>query len=77
MKTLALLVVLMSGCVDQDSKPTPATGTVDDACGPRPDRPGWSAAFENGQAHMSTADYNNMLTWSDDMDAWADCAWLL
>jgi hypothetical protein len=78
MKTLALVatMLLSVACTNEDQ---PDPGEVDvgktvlEFCGAAPLAPGWSVAFKDGVATMSTADFNAISTWRDEVAAWRDC----
>jgi len=75
MRTIVLLI--LCACVTvEESEPRP--GTVLRECGPRPNRPGVSVAFQDidGQpsAIMSRDTYLVLDTWVREMVDWGECA---
>lgn len=70
MRPIIIAACLFLACAEEQTDEPPH-------CGPRPPRPGYAAAFEdvNGMPRvlLTREDWSALLTWHDDVIAWADC----
>lgn len=66
-----LFALLAAACGDNVAGDVGAT--VTEMCGPAPLAPGWSVGVTANAVTMSSSDYNAILRWRGDVDAWEAC----